>query len=218
MDNGASSYRRFLDGDDNGIVEIIRDYKDGLILFLNRYVHNVHIAEELTEDTFFRIITRKPRFAARYSFKTWLYTIGRNIAINYVKHERRMVDTSAEDLELLSEDEETLEKYGTDAGYRVIVELFSDGIEIDCACAEGKAEMERFAAEGYTVAFETYNDGYVDHNYFTLLATAEQLDSNRFPASEQFGYCVLLYGERMEGNGSSQEDMIIAGDFAGECN
>jgi RNA polymerase sigma-70 factor (ECF subfamily) len=110
MDNGASSYRRFLDGDDNGIVEIIRDYKDGLILFLNRYVHNVHIAEELTEDTFFRIITRKPRFVARYSFKTWLYTIGRNIAINYVKHERKMVDTSAEDLELLSEDEETLEQ------------------------------------------------------------------------------------------------------------
>jgi RNA polymerase sigma-70 factor (ECF subfamily) len=30
MDNGASSYRRFLEGDDNGIVEIIRDYKDGL--------------------------------------------------------------------------------------------------------------------------------------------------------------------------------------------
>ena len=26
MDNGASSYRRFLDGDDNGIIEIIRDY------------------------------------------------------------------------------------------------------------------------------------------------------------------------------------------------
>ena len=33
MDNGASSYRRFLEGDDNGIVEIIRDYKDGLIFF-----------------------------------------------------------------------------------------------------------------------------------------------------------------------------------------
>ena len=26
MDNGASSYRRFLDGDDEGIVEIIKDY------------------------------------------------------------------------------------------------------------------------------------------------------------------------------------------------
>ena len=48
MDNGASSYRRFLEGDDSGIVEIIRDYKDGLILFLNRYVNNIHTAEELT--------------------------------------------------------------------------------------------------------------------------------------------------------------------------
>ena len=32
MDNGASSYRRFLDGDEGGIMEVIRDYKDGLIL------------------------------------------------------------------------------------------------------------------------------------------------------------------------------------------
>ncbi len=33
MDNGASSYRRFLDGDDKGLAEIVRDYKDGLILY-----------------------------------------------------------------------------------------------------------------------------------------------------------------------------------------
>ena len=31
MDNGASSYRRFLDGDDNGFVEIVRDYKDSIV-------------------------------------------------------------------------------------------------------------------------------------------------------------------------------------------
>lgn len=53
MDNGASSYRRFLDGDDKGIAEIVGDYKDGLILYLNCYVNNIFIAEELTEDTFF---------------------------------------------------------------------------------------------------------------------------------------------------------------------
>ena len=31
MDIGASSYRRFLDGDDEAFVEIIKHYKDGLI-------------------------------------------------------------------------------------------------------------------------------------------------------------------------------------------
>lgn len=35
MDNGTSSYRRFLDGDDSGMVELVRDYKDGLLLYLN---------------------------------------------------------------------------------------------------------------------------------------------------------------------------------------
>ena len=58
MDNGASSYRRFLDGDDKGLAEIVGDYKDGLILYLNGYVNNIFIAEELTEDTFFRLITK----------------------------------------------------------------------------------------------------------------------------------------------------------------
>jgi hypothetical protein len=98
-----------------------------------------------------------------------------------------------------------LAQYGGDVEYRVIVELFSDGTQIDCASKEGKKEMQRFAAEGYTVAFESYNDGYVDHNYFTLHATAEQLDSSSFPASEQYGYCVLLYGERIEGVDQSPE-------------
>ena len=109
MDNGASSYRRFLEGDDNGIVEIIRDYKDGFILFLNRYVNNIQIAEELAEDTFFKLVTKKPRFAGNHSFKTWLYTIGRNMAINYTKRAGRAADISSQDLERLCAEESSLE-------------------------------------------------------------------------------------------------------------
>ena len=41
MDNGASNYRRFLDGDDEGLTFIIKAYKDGLILYLNSYVNNI---------------------------------------------------------------------------------------------------------------------------------------------------------------------------------
>ena len=40
MDNGASSYRRFLEGDDDGIVQIIKEHKDGLMLYLNNFVIN----------------------------------------------------------------------------------------------------------------------------------------------------------------------------------
>ena len=63
MDNGASSYRRFLDGDDNGFVGIVRDYKDGLILFLGSFVRNLSIAEDLAEDTFVKLGIKKPHFS-----------------------------------------------------------------------------------------------------------------------------------------------------------
>lgn len=110
MDNGASSYRRFLDGDDKGLTEIIRDYKDGLILYLNGFVSNISIAEELMEETFFKIITKKPRFQAKYSFKTWLYTIGRNVAIDYLRHNSKKSGVSMDDAENYLQDEYDLEK------------------------------------------------------------------------------------------------------------
>lgn len=85
MDNGASSYRRFLDGDDNGLAEIIRDYNDGLTLYISSFVGDLSAADELSEDTFVKLGVKKPHFSGRSSFKTWLYAIGRNVALDYVR-------------------------------------------------------------------------------------------------------------------------------------
>ena len=110
MDNGASSYRRFLDGDDKGLAEIVRDYKDGLMLYLNGFVNNISVAEELMEETFFKIITKRPRFSAKYTFKTWLYTIGRNTAIDYLRHRAKLSDIPVEDMAEYLRDEYDLER------------------------------------------------------------------------------------------------------------
>ncbi|NLL62926.1 MAG: RNA polymerase sigma factor [Ruminococcaceae bacterium] len=110
MDNGASSYRRFLDGDDNGIAEIVGDYKDGLILYLNGYVKNIFIAEDLTEDTFFKLLTKKPKFSGKSSFKTWLYAIGRNVAIDFIRKNSKTLNTPIEDLENYLSEEQSLEQ------------------------------------------------------------------------------------------------------------
>ena len=110
MDNGASSYRRFLDGDDEAFVEIIRDYKDGLILYLNGYVSNIFVAEDLMEETFVKMVTKKPKFTAKYSFKTWLYTIGRHVAVDYLRHRKKMADIPVEDVERHLAEEESVER------------------------------------------------------------------------------------------------------------
>ena len=105
MDNGASSYRRFREeADQSGLAEIIREYRDGLIFYLNSIVGNIHTAEELAEDTFVLLGTKKPRDKGNGSFKTWLYTIGRNIAIDYLKKSSKRKEISIDDcIELKSQ-------------------------------------------------------------------------------------------------------------------
>ena len=88
MEQGELNYRRFLQGDEAGLVQIIEDYKDGLILYLNGFVSNLTVAEDLAEDTFLKLVLKKPRFSARSSFKTWLYTIGRNLALDYLRRHK----------------------------------------------------------------------------------------------------------------------------------
>ena len=108
MDNGESSYRRFLAGDDEGLHEIICKYRTGLILYLNSFVQNIHTAEELTEDTFAELAIRCPKFSGKSSFKTWLYAIGRNITAKYLRKHAKLSIVPLESQEYLA-DEESLE-------------------------------------------------------------------------------------------------------------
>ncbi len=110
MENGAGSYRRFLDGDDKGLAELVEEYKDGLTLFLNGYVNNIVLAEELTEETFFRLITRRPRYSGKSTFKSWLYAIGRNVAVDFVRRNTRLLTVPAEEMEIYAAEEQTLEQ------------------------------------------------------------------------------------------------------------
>ena len=110
MDNGASSYRRFLGGDDQSIVEIIKDYKDGLMLYLNGFVQNIHVAEELTEDTVVKLVVKRPRFSGKSTFKTWLYTIGRNVAMDSLRKAAKLPTVSMDALSLYASEEENVER------------------------------------------------------------------------------------------------------------
>ena len=108
MDNGESSYRRFLAGDDEGLHEIICTYRAGLILYLNSFVQNIYTAEDLTEDTFAELAIKCPKFSGKSSFKTWLYAIARNITAKHLRKHSNLSVVPLESLEYLA-DEENLE-------------------------------------------------------------------------------------------------------------
>jgi len=109
MDQATECYRRFLKGDEGALVQLIRDYRDGLMLYLNGFVSDLSVAEELTEDVFLKLVLKKPRFSARCSFKTWLYTIGRNLALDHLRRSKKP-GVSLDDCPEISDEEYDLER------------------------------------------------------------------------------------------------------------
>lgn len=107
MDNAAASYRRFLDGDDDGLREIIDEFYNGLTIYINGIVRNVSETEDIIEETFIKLAVKKPAYNGKAAFKTWLYTIARNCAINYIRKNKikpvRLSDDYEEDTITLSD-------------------------------------------------------------------------------------------------------------------
>ncbi len=110
MDKGSEAYKRYLNGDRNAMAEIITEYRDGLIMYLNTVLRDISLAEDAAEDTFIKLGTRRPRDKGKGSFKTWLYTIGRNIAIDSLRRQPETADLTIEELEQSLADEEELEE------------------------------------------------------------------------------------------------------------
>ena len=105
MDNGASSYRRFLDGDESAFDDIMKELFCGLIFFIDRYVHNAHTAEDIAMDVFSDLIVHRHRYNFKVTLKTYLYMLGRSRALDYLKR-RKVVDfVELSEAEHLSENE-----------------------------------------------------------------------------------------------------------------
>ena len=110
MDNGASSYRRFLDGDESAFNEIMNDLFRGLVFFIDRYVHDTHAAEDIAIDTFSDLVVHRHRYNFKVTLKTYLYMVGRSRALDYIKH-RKVIDfVELSEAQNLSDDCQTLEE------------------------------------------------------------------------------------------------------------
>lgn len=91
MDKGNQSYQRFLEGDKQGLVEIMELYSDSLAAFINGFVHDESAAEDLMQDTYLELIIRECSFRGESQFKTWLFKIARNKAIDHIRKNRRII-------------------------------------------------------------------------------------------------------------------------------
>lgn len=106
MKSDIELYSEFLNGKHSAFEEIVIRYKNSLIYFIQGYVKNIDIAEDLMQDTFVYVLANKNEYDFKYSLKTYLYTIAKCRALNYVKRNKVHEDISEIDIK----DIETLEE------------------------------------------------------------------------------------------------------------
>lgn len=111
MGNVETSYHRFLAGDNDGMLEIVCEYQAGLMLYLNSYVQDIHLAEDLAEDTFLELMIKHPRFSGKSSLKTWLFAIGRNITAKHFRKHSKLSAVSQELQEYLAVEDDIEDNY-----------------------------------------------------------------------------------------------------------
>ena len=110
MDNGASSYRRFLEGDESAFDEIMKELFDNLVFFIDRYVHDIHAAEDIAIDAFSDLVVNKHRYNFKVTLKTYLFMLGRSRALNYIKHRKVINFVELTEADNISAEQETLEE------------------------------------------------------------------------------------------------------------
>ena len=110
MDNGASSYRRFLNGDESAFDEIMKELFDNLVFFVDRYVHDIHAAEDIAIDAFSDLVVNKHRYNFKVTLKTYLFMLGRSRALNYIKHRKVINFVELTEADNISSEQETLEE------------------------------------------------------------------------------------------------------------
>jgi RNA polymerase sigma-70 factor, ECF subfamily len=76
---------RVREGDDSGFEYLIQKYRNAMIHFMFRMVHNQAVAEELAQEVFLRVYRSRLSYRAEAKFTTWLYRIATNLGVNHAR-------------------------------------------------------------------------------------------------------------------------------------
>ncbi len=109
MDNGASSYRRFLDGDQAAFDGVMNELFYSTVFFANRYVNDLSAAEDIAMEAFSDLIVHKSRYNFKVTLKTYVFMLARSRALDFLRRRKAMQLTELSDAYAEADDLPSLE-------------------------------------------------------------------------------------------------------------
>lgn len=121
-------YRRYLNGDEGALSELMARYGDALTIYIDGYLGDIHEAEDLMIEVFAYMCLKKPRLRDG-AFKTYIYKAARHMALRHRGRWRAVF--SLEDLSLEPEAEALVEEAVGSAERRETLRLCMERLHDD---------------------------------------------------------------------------------------
>lgn len=92
----------YLSGDQKALESLIQGNLNYVYNFIMGYVRDPQVAEDVSQDTFLKAWKNLKKFDDRYKFRTWLLTIAKNTALDYLKKKKNLSFSAiSDDMEII---------------------------------------------------------------------------------------------------------------------
>jgi RNA polymerase sigma-70 factor, ECF subfamily len=92
---------------DTDISNVYKDFLPELKSYLYRLTCDREIANDLAQETFLKVIEKQNQFKGQSSFKTWIFSIGTNLALDGLRKRKRWSETAQDDSKALAQSDPT---------------------------------------------------------------------------------------------------------------
>jgi len=150
----------YLHGNDEALYILIKRYLKPIFSFVFRNVSSTQDAEDITQEVFVKIWRNLKKFDQQKSFKTWIFAIAKNTALDHLKKKKTI----------------PFSEFENEAGENIIIETLADPSPLPDELFEraGMTQiltlaMEKLSPKYRMVLFLRYND------HFNFREIAESL-------------------------------------------
>lgn len=82
-------------GDEAAFPLLYRRYERRLLAFLVPYVGHLALAEDILQETFLRVFRQRASYEPRGAFRTWIFAIARNLALDQLRRRRSLRESTS---------------------------------------------------------------------------------------------------------------------------
>ena len=85
----ADLFARYAAGDEAAFREIVNRYKNGLYVFLRRFLNQYDLVEDVFQETFLQLFNSRESYDTSRPLRPWLFTIAANKAKDALRKQKR---------------------------------------------------------------------------------------------------------------------------------